>query len=111
MLSFAGIIPLAVFEINGFTFLLLLVSIGLVVDYCLHVIASFFFYKSQKMNLSSRDERAEAALVEIGGSALLGGFSTLQGVIVMAVFQCPLLDLLRPYCSNMTLGLIYVLLS
>lgn len=77
-----GIIPLAGFTLNSVTFLLLVMAIGLVVDYCMHIIDAYL--KLPPQEFSDRNEHMEAALVDIGASVFLGGFSTFLGILALA---------------------------
>jgi Niemann-Pick C1 protein len=82
IVELVGVIQLAGFSLNSVTFLLIIMAIGLVVDYCLHIIDAYL--KLSRQDFSSRDDRMEAALVDIGGSVFLGGFSTFLGVLALA---------------------------
>jgi predicted RND superfamily exporter protein len=54
-------------------------SVGLVVDYCLHMVHSYLHGDSV-----TRTGRAKLAVQKIGGSVFLGGPTTYLGVSVLA---------------------------
>lgn len=64
---------------------LTMLSIGLVADYCLHVMHAYLHVDS-----NSRKERAQLAVERIGVSVLLGGLSTFLGVILLAFSSGPI---------------------
>lgn len=104
-----GIIPLAGFTINTVTVLLLIMAIGLVVDYCLHIVDSYL--QCDRKHWSDRNQRTEAALVEIGSSIFLGGFSTFLGVTTLAFASGQIFfTFFVMFISMVTLGLGYGLI-
>jgi Niemann-Pick C1 protein len=58
---------------------ILIMSIGLVVDYCLHIIHAYLHVDSM-----TRAGRAKLAVEKVGISVLLGGLTTFLGVTVLA---------------------------
>lgn len=67
------------YHLNTLTFIILVMSIGLVADYVLHVLHSYFH-----VHAFTRTDRIVLALEQIGGSVLLGGLTTLLGVSALA---------------------------
>lgn len=59
-------------------FICLAISIGLAVDYVVHVAHAF------EHSPGTPPERAQAALVEIGGAVFKGGMSTFLGIVLLA---------------------------
>ena len=74
-----GIIYAVGYTINSITFVLLIMAIGLVADYCLHMVHSFLHVDAQ-----DRDARGKLSLLKIGGSVFLGGCSTFFGILALA---------------------------
>ncbi|CAM9379122.1 unnamed protein product [Choristocarpus tenellus] len=67
-------------DINSITGIELIMAVGLVVDYMVHVL-HFFLHQNPGM---SKHERITVALGEIGPSVLLGATTTFVGIIPMA---------------------------
>ena len=74
-----GLLHLAGIAINTTTCVGLTMSIGLVVDYIMHVVHTFFETQGP-----SRNERVKQVMNTMGKSVLLGGMSTLLGVLPLA---------------------------
>jgi Niemann-Pick C1 protein len=74
-----GVIQLTGFSINPVTFISLVMSIGIMVDYVLHV--GFKYFES---DASSREGKVLDCLNTIGSSVLLGGTSTVLSTIPLA---------------------------
>lgn len=72
-LQFAGL------HINAVTYICLVISIGLLVDFIVHVLLRY--YESKAL---SREEKVKDTLETMGASILVGGISTFLGVIPMA---------------------------
>mmetsp|Transcript_21374 Transcript_21374/g.49328 ORF Transcript_21374/g.49328 Transcript_21374/m.49328 type:complete len:223 (+) Transcript_21374:1472-2140(+) len=66
--------------INSVTAVGLIMSIGLVVDYNMHIVLTYF----ETTDASSREERVKKVITTMGKSILLGGFSTFLGVVPLA---------------------------
>jgi hypothetical protein len=75
-----GMLPVWGLELNSITSINLVMAIGIVVDYSLHIVHSFTL---QDTALPRRD-RVERALVEIGPSVLLGVATTFLGILPCA---------------------------
>eukprot|EP00816_Leptocylindrus_hargravesii_P001741 CAMPEP_0196806760 /NCGR_PEP_ID=MMETSP1362-20130617/6674_1 /TAXON_ID=163516 /ORGANISM="Leptocylindrus danicus, Strain CCMP1856" /LENGTH=915 /DNA_ID=CAMNT_0042180381 /DNA_START=5 /DNA_END=2752 /DNA_ORIENTATION=+ len=74
-----GMIPAAGLAIDPLTFLALTMAIGLVVDYCVHIVHAYLEGEGH-----TRDEQIKTVMTEIGASILTGAFSTLLGVLLLA---------------------------
>jgi len=72
-----GFIQFFGIDVNGVTYVSLLVAIGLLVDYVMHVVLRF--YETPKT--SSRDAKVRDVLRTMGASVMLGGVSTFLGVV------------------------------
>lgn len=68
------------FTVNSITTICLVMSVGLVVDYTLHIVHNFGL---QDATLS-RNQRVRATLAEMAPSVLLGAVSTFLGVLPLA---------------------------
>ena len=64
-------------SINGLSYVSLLMAIGLLVDFVMHVVLRYF----ESTETSSRDARVKNVLRTMGASVLLGGLSTFLGVV------------------------------
>ncbi|CAB9499474.1 Pick C1-like protein 1 [Seminavis robusta] len=73
MLQFIGL------YINPLTYLCLVISVGLLVDFTMHMLLCY--YESTK---STREEKVKDTLRTMGSSILVGGLSTCLGVIPLA---------------------------
>lgn len=69
--------------INVITAVALIMTIGLVVDYTIHVILAYFDAASNNDH-QSPNERIQQVLVTMGQLVLLGGLSTFLGVLILA---------------------------
>eukprot|EP00540_Astrosyne_radiata_P023299 CAMPEP_0116824920 /NCGR_PEP_ID=MMETSP0418-20121206/1665_1 /TAXON_ID=1158023 /ORGANISM="Astrosyne radiata, Strain 13vi08-1A" /LENGTH=539 /DNA_ID=CAMNT_0004453345 /DNA_START=209 /DNA_END=1828 /DNA_ORIENTATION=+ len=75
-----GIIYLAGYNINTVTVILLIMSIGLVADYCMHIVHAFLH-----VDAMDRRGRSKLALLKMGGSVFLGGLSTFLGILALSL--------------------------
>merc|ERR1712113_795811 len=75
-----AVLYIAGIKINTISAIVLTMSIGLVVDYNMHIVCTYF----EIDNAPSRDERIRKVLNTMGKSVLLGGVSTFCGVIPLA---------------------------
>mmetsp|Transcript_24731 Transcript_24731/g.38156 ORF Transcript_24731/g.38156 Transcript_24731/m.38156 type:complete len:142 (-) Transcript_24731:30-455(-) len=66
-------------HVNSVTYVGLVMSIGLMVDYVMHVVIRYYESKKQ-----SREEKVKDTLNTIGSSVLIGGLSTFLGIIPLA---------------------------
>jgi len=66
-------------HMNVITFIILVVSIGLLVDFILHILLCY--YESTAV---TREEKAKDSLQTLGPSILVGGLSTFLGVVLLA---------------------------
>ncbi|CAB9506448.1 Pick C1-like protein 1 [Seminavis robusta] len=73
MLQFAGL------SINPLTYICLVISVGLLVDFIMHIILRY--YESTK---PTREEKVKDTLRTMGASILVGGLSTCLGVVPLA---------------------------
>jgi len=74
-----GLMELMGLHVNSVTYVGLVMSIGLMVDYVMHVVIKYF--ESKKM---SREAKVKDTLNTIGSSVLIGGLSTFLGIIPLA---------------------------
>lgn len=74
------------FTVNPLTTVCMIISVGLVVDYTVHIVHN---YGLQDQTLP-RNERVRATLNEMGPSVLLGALSTFLGVMPLALAQSSL---------------------
>ena len=70
MIHFSGL------YVNSVTYIGMVLSIGLIVDYCMHFLLRYIECKG-----FDREERVKESLRTIGASVVLGGLSTLLGVV------------------------------
>jgi predicted RND superfamily exporter protein len=71
-------LPLPVAKSFSFSYITLVMSIGLMVDYLLHVLLKYYESKG------SREQRVVEVLSTMGASVLVGGISTFLGVLLLA---------------------------
>ncbi|CAB9528936.1 Pick C1-like protein 1 [Seminavis robusta] len=74
-----GTMQVAGLHINAVTYVCLVISIGLIVDFLLHI--NLRYYES---TFKTRDGKVKDTLETMGSSILLGGLSTFLGVIPLA---------------------------
>ncbi|CAM9729733.1 unnamed protein product [Chrysoparadoxa australica] len=67
-------------EVSSITGIALIMAVGLVVDYQVHTL---FYFLHQDPTIS-REERAAAALVEVGASVFQGGCTTFLSILALA---------------------------
>ena len=68
-------------HINVVTHVVLAMSIGLLVDYLIHILLRYY----ESLQLPSREEKVKETLRSMGAAVLSGGFSTLLGVLPLAL--------------------------
>lgn len=78
-IEIVGVLVLSGGSIQTLSMVVLIMSIGLVADYCLHVMHAYLHVDS-----TTRTGRAKLAVENVGGSVLLGGMSTFLGVLALA---------------------------
>lgn len=71
-----GFIQFFNIDINGISFVSLVMAIGLLVDYVMHVVLRYYESTESK----SRDTNVKEVLETMGASVLLGGLSTFLGI-------------------------------
>jgi len=71
-------------DLNSITMISLVMAIGLVVDYLAHIAHYFVHGKSSGFQEASPRERMVCALEDVGGAVLIGGLTTLVGVMPLA---------------------------
>jgi predicted RND superfamily exporter protein len=74
-----GVIQFSGLSVNSVTYLGMVLSIGLIVDYTYHILLRYVESKGD-----SREERVKESLRTIGASVFVGGLSTLLGVVPLA---------------------------
>ena len=70
-----GVLQMFGYSVNIITYIVLVISIGLLVDFIMHVLLRY--YESE---FDSREEKVKDALGTMGASILVGGLSTFLGV-------------------------------
>jgi Niemann-Pick C1 protein len=75
-----GVLQIAGLRINSVSAVGLTMSIGLVVDYNMHIVLTYF----EINDAATREERVKKVLNTMGKSILLGGFSTFLGVLPLS---------------------------
>jgi predicted RND superfamily exporter protein len=75
-----GAIPISSLDLNSISMINLVMAIGLVVDYSMHIANSFMAHDSSL----SRDERVVLAMAELGVSVIKGLLSTAIAIIPLA---------------------------
>ena len=76
-----ALIPAAGLNIDPITFLSLTMAIGLVVDYCAHIVHAYL--EAPKPPGTTRNEIVRTVMTEIGVSILTGAFSTFLGTCIL----------------------------
>jgi hypothetical protein len=71
-----GVIQFSGLNVNSVTYIGLVLSIGLIVDYCMHFLLRYIESKGL-----DREKRVKESLKTIGASVMLGGLSTFLGVV------------------------------
>jgi Niemann-Pick C1 protein len=74
-----GVLQLAGIAINSVTYVGLVMSIGLMVDYIMHITVVYF-----ESCAPTREEKVRDVLMTIGTSVFIGGTTTLLGVVPLA---------------------------
>ena len=74
-----GIVQILGMAINPVTYVSIILSIGLMVDYVVHVLLKYF-----ESDSVSREDKVFDCLSTMGASVILGGFSTILGTIPLA---------------------------
>lgn len=65
--------------INAVTYVCLVISVGLIVDFLLHIVLRYV-----ETTRGSKEDRVKQTLETMGASILLGGLSTLLGILPLA---------------------------
>ncbi|CAB9499475.1 Pick C1-like protein 1 [Seminavis robusta] len=74
-----GVMEMAGLDINAVTYVCLVISIGLIVDFLLHIMLRYI--ESTRV---TRDDKVKETLETMGSSILLGGNSTLLGILALS---------------------------
>lgn len=106
-----ALIPLAGLNVDPLTFLALTMAIGLVVDYCAHIVHAYL--EAPKPVGITRDEIMRKVMTEIGLSILTGAFSTFLGVCILGfssstTFQTIFKMMLGIVCLGVGHGFIFM---
>lgn len=101
-----GVLQLFGYSINVITYMILVMSIGLLVDFIMHVLLRY--YESE---FPTRDEKVKDALATMGSSILVGGMSTFLGTVPLIfstseIFSTVCLAFLTMVFLGITHGLI-----
>jgi predicted RND superfamily exporter protein len=75
-----GVLQIAGLHINNVSSIGLTMSIGLVVDYNMHIVLTYF----EITDAATREERTKKVLNTMGKSIMVGGFSTFLGVLPLS---------------------------
>jgi len=99
--------------INVISYFILVMSIGLLVDFLMHILLRYYESKG-----TTRDEKVKKTLETIGASILMGAFTTFLGVIPLAfsttkVFKMVFICFIAMVTLGVAAGLVFlpVLLS
>lgn len=108
-----GVLRICGYAINVVTYVSLVVSIGLLVDFLMHILLTYY-----ESNLPTREEKVKSTLGTMGASILVGGLSTFLGVVPLLfstseIFSTICITFLAMVILGVTHGLILlpVLLS
>ncbi|CAB9513700.1 Pick C1 protein [Seminavis robusta] len=82
--NFLGTLQFFGLHINPIFFFVVLVSIGLLVDFLLHVLMRYYDTIVESPNMT-RNERVKVTLVTMGSSIMLGGLTTFLGVVPLCL--------------------------
>jgi len=100
-LELVGTLNFAGLTINPLTYIILVMSIGLLVDYIMHILLRY--YESTK---STRQEKVVDTLESMGSSILIGGLSTCLGVAPLALASSGIIrTVFTMFIAMVTLGL------
>lgn len=101
-----GTLQLAGLHINAVTYVCLTVSIGLLVDFIMHVLLRY--YESQE---ETREEKVKDTLKTMGVSILIGGLSTFLAVIPLAFSTSDIIGtVFTAFFAMITLGVAHGLI-
>ncbi|CAB9518966.1 Protein patched homolog 1 [Seminavis robusta] len=94
-------------DINGLTYICIVVAVGLLVDFLMHVLLRFYESRPDQ----SREDRVKETLQTMGVSILVGGFTTFLGVVplclsAMEVFKTVFYSFFAMVFLGLTHGLI-----
>jgi len=78
--QFAGTLQLCGVFINAVTYVTIVIAIGLLVDYVMHVLLRYY-----ETTGATREEKVLETLETMGASMLMGGVTTWLGVISLAM--------------------------
>ena len=96
-----GFLQLCGISVNGVSFIALVMSIGLLVDYIMHVALRYF--ESAKIG---RADKTKEILLTMGSSVLLGGMSTLLGTMSLAFTSTTIFyTIFVSFCGIVTIGI------
>ena len=85
--SFLGLLRFCGVTVNAVSYMAVMMSIGLLVDFIMHLLLRFL-----ESNEETREEKARDALQSMGSSLLLGGLSTFLGIMPLAFSTSKLLS-------------------
>jgi len=101
-----GFLQVAGVYINGMTYVALVMSIGLLVDYVMHI--TLRYYESAEVG---REEKTKDALRTMGASVLLGGISTFLGVLPLLLSSSDVINtIFMTFIGVVTLGIAHGLI-
>jgi len=95
-----GFLQLCGIPINGVCYIAIVMSIGLMVDFLLHILLRF--YESKEL---TRTKKVKDVVSTMGTSVLIGGISTFLGVIPLAIASSDIFStLFYTFLGLVTLG-------
>merc|ERR1712194_756901 len=108
-INYLGTLQLFGMHVNGIFYICIVVAIGLLVDFLMHVLLKYYETSPTK----SRDDRVKETLETMGASILLGGFTTFLGVIPLVfsstkIFFTVFLAFFAMILLGVTHGLIFL---
>ena len=68
-------------HINGIFYICVVVSVGLLVDFLMHILLRYY----ETSHTKTRDERVKETLETMGASIMLGGLTTFLGVVPLCL--------------------------
>lgn len=97
-------------HINGLTYVCVVVSIGLLVDFLMHILMKY--YESLEASPEkTRNERVQETLETMGVSVMVGGFTTFLGVLPATISTAKIFtDICLSFVAIVLLGLTHGLI-
>merc|ERR1711933_252816 len=124
-INFLGVIRFFGLQINGFTYLIVVSSVGLLVDYLMHILMKYYeiqqkrkqqYYSNPKFHFhhrfpTTRDECVTKILETMGSSILQGGLTTFLAVLPLTLSTTLMFKrTFYAFFSLVTIGIIHGLI-